>query len=211
MSQPQPSLATTPQVSALSRIVPDRRRHKRVALQLLGRFMHVQSKREYPCKLIDISVGGAAIQSPHLVQEEERIVAYFDEIGRLEGIVVRRFEAGFAFEIVATRHKREKLAATLTWLANRNVLNLPEGRRHERIIPKHNQSLLRFADGSVVNCRLLDISVSGASVAVDVRPHIGEELVLGRLRARVVRHHEHGLGLEFIDIQNANALRRYFG
>ena len=47
----------------LSRIVPDRRRHKRVAVRMLGRFMRA-NKQEYPCHLQDISVGGAAILAP---------------------------------------------------------------------------------------------------------------------------------------------------
>jgi hypothetical protein len=33
---------------------------------------------------------------------------------------------------------------------------------------------------------------------------------LGKLRARVARHHESGIGVQFIDIQNPAALRRYF-
>ena len=34
--------------------------------------------------------------------------------------------------ISATPRKRDKLAAQLTWLANRHILNLPEDRRHGR-------------------------------------------------------------------------------
>jgi hypothetical protein len=59
--------------------------------------------------------------------------------------------------------------------------------------------------------RVLDVSISGASVETEARPAIGAEVVLGKLRARVVRHHVVGLGLEFTDIQNPDALRRYFG
>ena len=57
----------------LSKIAPDRRRHKRVAVTLLGRFMR-ENRQEYPCKLVDISVGGAAMMSPVEVAIEERIV-----------------------------------------------------------------------------------------------------------------------------------------
>src|SRR6185436_3006640 len=109
------------QQGALSRIVPDRRRHKRISVTLLGRFMR-ESKEEHACKLIDISAGGAAIVSPVPVPVCERVVAYFDHIGGIEGEVVRLFDGGFAIKINATRHKREKLAAQLTWLANRSEL-----------------------------------------------------------------------------------------
>jgi len=125
--------------------------------------------------------------------------------------VVREFEGGFAFKINATKHKREKLAAQLTWLANRSELTDIEGRRHERIAPENKESSLQLAEGIVVTCRVLDVSISGASVATPARPALGSEVVLGKLRARVMRHHSQGFGVQFLDVQNPTALRRYFG
>jgi len=193
-----------------TRIAPDRRRHKRVSITLLGRFMRA-NKQEYPCKLHDISVGGAALMSPITVPEGERIVAYFDHIGGLEGIVTRCFEGGFAIRFNATQHKREKLAAQLTWLINREELTGIEERRHERITPRNGMSSLKLAEGLVIGCQVLDVSISGASISTEARPAIGSEVLLGKLRCRVVRHHAQGLGVQFLDIQNPLALRRYFG
>jgi hypothetical protein len=202
------SFARRPQ-GVLSRIVPDRRRHKRIAVALLGRFMR-ESKEEHPCRLMDISAGGAAVSASVSVPVGERVVAYFDHIGGIEGEVVREFDGGFAFKISATRHKREKLAAQLTWLANRGELGA-DGRRHERIAPRNGEQTLQLAEGIVVTCRVLDVSISGASIATPARPEIGAEVMLGKLRARVVRHHPQGFGVQFIDVQNPVALRRYFG
>lgn len=202
------TFARRPQ-GVLSRIVPDRRRYKRIAVTLLGRFMR-ESKEEHPCRLVDISAGGAALMSPVAVPVGERVVAYFDHIGGIEGVVVREFDGGFAVSIKATRHKREKLAAQLTWLANRSELG-EEGRRHERVTPGHGEQPLQLAEGIVLNCRVLDVSISGASIATPARPEIGTEVMLGKLRARVVRHHPQGLGVQFLDIQSPTALRRYFG
>ena len=192
-----------------ARITPDRRRHKRVGITLLGRFMRA-NKQEYPCKLFDMSVGGCAVMAPVAVEPNERIVAYFDHIGGLEGTVVRNFEGGFALHFEITQHRREKLAAQLTWLINRDVLTGIDERRHERIVPRNGTSSLKIGE-TVVPCQVLDVSISGASVASESRPAIGTELLLGKLRARVVRHHEQGLGLQFLDIQAPTALRRYFG
>ena len=197
-------------VALSPRIVPDRRRHKRVSLTLLGRFMRA-TKQEYPCKLTDISVGGAALMAPVAVELNERIVAYFDHIGGLEGTVTRVFDGGFGMRFSATQHKREKLAAQLTWLINRDSLGPSEERRHERIVPRNSSSELKLSEGVVIPCRVLDVSISGASVGTDARPAVGQEVQLGRLRARVVRHHEQGLGVAFLDIQQPVALRRYFG
>lgn len=188
----------------------DRRRHKRVIITLLGRFMRA-NKLEYPCRLQDISVAGAAIHSPVAVEAGERIVAYFDHLGGLEGPVSRLFEGGFAMQFTATQHKREKIAAQLTWLLNRDLLASADERRHERIAPGNPVSSLKLAEGIVIPCRVLDVSISGASVGTEARPAIGAEVHLGKLRARVMRHHEAGIGVQFVDIQNPTALRRYFG
>jgi hypothetical protein len=205
----QPSFARRVH-GVLSRIVPDRRRHKRVAVGMLGRFMR-GNKQEYPCTLLDISVGGAAITSPVTPEVGERVVAYFEHLGGIEGFVVRAFDGGFAFNIHATQHRREKLAAQLTWLANVNELGDIEERVHERLAPAATQSSLQLAEGIVLNCRVLDVSISGASIATSARPEIGTEITLGKLRARVVRHHAEGFGVRFVDIQNPSALRRTFG
>jgi PilZ domain-containing protein len=188
---------------------PDRRRHKRLPLALLGRFMR-PNRQEFPCKLVDISVGGAAMMAPVDVVPSERIVAYFDHIGGIEGHVARVFNGGFAIRIHATRHKREKLAAQLTWLINRGELGPDCERRHDRSVPSSSTSSLKLPDGTAVSCQVIDISVSGASVRTSVRPRIGDQVTLGRLRARVVRNRSDGIGVEFIDIQSPSALRRHF-
>ncbi|HEX5667065.1 MAG: PilZ domain-containing protein [Hyphomicrobium sp.] len=187
----------------------DKRRHKRVAITLLGRFMRA-NRHEYPCRLNDISVGGAAINSPVAVDEGERIVVYFDHIGGLEGSVVRVFEGGFAMQFRTTARKREKLAAQLTWLINRDVLSDITERRHERgSVADQNKTVL-LDTGETVDCEVVDVSISGASLRMDIRPPIGSSLMLGRMRGRVMRHHEHGIGVQFVDIQEPEALRRHF-
>ena len=50
-----------------------------------------------------------------------------------------------------------------------------------------------------------------SSAGYCVVPEIGIEVVLGKLRARIVRHHPQGFGVQFIDIQNPIAPRRHFG
>jgi hypothetical protein len=71
--------------------------------------------------------------------------------------------------------------------------------------------MLKVADDLAVPCQVLDVSISGASVGTDARPPIGSEVVLGKLRGQVVRHHERGFGIQFLDIQKPTALRRTFG
>lgn len=169
------------------------------------------NKQEFPCRLHDISVGGAAIMSPVEVEIGERVVAYLDEIGGIEGQVVRTFEGGFALGLKASQHKREKLAAQITWLANKDHLGGAIGRRHQRLAVVNKTSTLKLSDGSAVACRVLDVSLSGASIGTEARPTIGDQVMFGKLRCRVMRYHDRGIGVQFLDIPDPEALRRYFG
>lgn len=207
-----PGLAVRRSPQPIARLAPDRRRYRRYAIALLGRFMRA-NKQEYPCKLNDISLGGLSLMSPVNVEPDERIVAYFDHLGGIEGTVVRQFEGGFAIRLSATQHKREKLAAQIMWLINRHELQGAEERRHERIAVANAMSLsqLKLAEGLAIQARVIDVSLSGASLATEARPIIGSEVQLGKLRARVVRHHDQGIAVQFVDIQEPEALRRYFG
>lgn len=187
----------------------ERRRHWRVAISLLGRFMR-ENKQEYPCKVLNMSPGGAAMLTPDEGKIGEHIIAYIDHIGRVEGRVSRTFDGGFAIKLDATPYKREKIASQLTWLANKKHLDLAEERRHDRFSPRRQHIDLHLENGQVVPCRLLDVSISGASVKIDDKPALGTNVLLGKMRARVVRYHERGIGVEFLDIQNPKALRNYF-
>ncbi|MEL6288037.1 MAG: PilZ domain-containing protein [Pseudomonadota bacterium] len=194
----------------IARVTPDRRRFRRVELSLLGRFMR-KNREEHHCRLVDISAAGASLQGPLAVEIGEQIVVYFDELGRLEGTVVRRVTDGFAIEIRATPRKREKIVEQLTWLINRNVLGLPDERRHDRVAPNRKEVTLELPNGAKIACQMLDVSVGGASLATDARPEIGTAITLGRVRGHIVRHHDTGLGIQFVHQQHSDELDREFG
>ncbi|SHM10832.1 PilZ domain-containing protein [Roseibium suaedae] len=186
----------------------DRRRHQRVHVNILGRFM-LEDRREYPCQVIDMSPGGMAMITPVTGKVGERVVAYLDHISRVEGRISRIIDGGFAVELRNTPRKRDKLASILTWLANRDELNLPEDRRHDRFVPKNPITKIVLADGSEHVCRLIDVSLSGAAIATDANPAIGESIALGKMRARVVRQIEGGIAVEFAAIQNRELLEHH--
>ncbi|MCW2308451.1 PilZ domain-containing protein [Rhodobium gokarnense] len=185
----------------------ERRQFQRVQVSLLGRFM-LENRTEYPCQVTDMSPGGASLVTPIIGNIGERVIAYIDHIGRIEGNITRYTEGGFAMSVDATPRKREKLADQLTWLANRYILNLPEDRRHERIIPDNPITDLTLDDGRTYRCQAIDVSLSGAAVVIGVKPAIGTPVTLGKMRARVVRHLEKGIAVEFASVQSEDSLRK---
>lgn len=185
----------------------DRRRFQRVKLSLLGRCMF-PDQRECPCQVSEISPGDAAIVSPFCGEVGERVVAYVDNIGRVEGVLLEKTDQGFVMSIAASQRKRDKLADTLTWLANRHVLGLDEDRRHLRRTPKRSETSIVLSDGSSHTVRVIDMSLSGAAISTNLRPPIGSPVRLGRLGARIVRHFDDGIGIEFMRLMSDTAIEQ---
>src|SRR5215471_9250995 len=100
----------------------ERRRYRRVRVNLAGRYL-LANHIEYACKIRDISPRGLALMAPVSGRLGERIVAYVDRIGRLEGPIVRTLPTGFAMMIAATEHGRDRIAARINLVAaNQEIL-----------------------------------------------------------------------------------------
>lgn len=186
----------------------ERRTFQRVRVKIYGRYM-LEDRSEHPCQVIDMSPGNVSMRCDHIGEAGEKVIAYIDHIGRVEGKVIRTITGGFAMTIEATLRKRDKIAAQLTWLANRHVLNLPEDRRHERYVPKNPFAVLTLSDGREMRCRIVDISLSGAALAMIDKPPIGEQVMVGKIRGRIVRHFEDGVAIEFSVLQTIENLEKH--
>ncbi len=186
------------------------RQFQRVDVTLFGRYM-LENRNEFPCQIQDMSPGSASVISPISGDIGEKVIAYIDHIGRLEGKIIRIFAGGFAMSVRATEKKRDKMAAKLTWLANRHELNLAEDRRHERLVPNIKTTQIKLEDGRTYNIRIIDLSLSGAAIEIDVRPAIGTLLWLGTMRGRVVRHFDEGIAIEFAILQSRDTLNLFLG
>ncbi len=176
----------------------ERRRHSRVKVRLPGQFMR-ENRQEFPCITIDMSLGGVALAADERVDLAERIVAYLDHVGRVEGRVVREFQGGFAIAMKLPSLKRERLADQLTWLANRQDLGMPEDRRHERIRPRKARTTLILPTGREVMASIVDVSQSGVAVSLasPVAPPVGTPVTIGTTKGHVVRLFPNGLAVEF--------------
>lgn len=195
------------------RVLPlnqERRKHQRVKIQLTGRYM-LQNRQEYPCQTVDMSPGGVALVAEVKPQIGETVVAYIDHLGRAEGRCIRLLPTGFAMNIAGTIRRRDKLANQLTWFANRQILGLPEDRRHERFSIADPRSTLTLPTGVTIPCRIMDVSLSGAAVATTTEILTGTPVVLGRTHGRVVRQVEGGFAIEFSRVQNPDTLEHDLG
>ena len=197
----------------ICRKAPDRRRYKRVPLEISGRFM-LSNQDELSYKLIDVSVGSAAIATTEAVEIGDQIIFCFDHLGGLEGQVIRPMGNGFAIQFNATLRKRQRLADQLPGCLNQNIIvDIASLRQLDlnRIKLTKQKLAVKFSDGNQENCEALDISIFGSSIESHARPPIGSQFTVGKLRAEIMRHHEQGFSVAFTDIQKIVGIRRTFG
>lgn len=175
----------------------ERRRHRRAPLKLNVRFL-LHDGSEHNGMVRDISVGGMAIKSDARPSEGSIVIAYVQDLGRLEGLVSRIEADGFAVRLTLSALRRDKLEERL---GSGRKPSGAEGRRHVREAGEA-QSLTRIqrADGREMSCRVIDLSLGGVSVETAEWPPLGEQVVVGKMRGRVVRHHEMGIAIEFTEI-----------
>ena len=182
----------------------DDRRYQRVPVLLHGRFM-LPNRTEHECVVTDMSPGGARLRAGDKGLINDRVVAYVETIGRIEGSIVRHTEDGFAMTILGTARRRDKLASQLTWLTNRGELGLPEDRRHERYVPRNPVARLTTTSGAEVTVRLIDVSLSGAAFSTDIAFEKGDPIMLNQTPARIVRIFDRGVACEFTRMPSADA------
>lgn len=188
--------------NVVERAKAERRHFVRVRLDLAGRFFLPSDNREAECKIVDLSPGGAQIASEIVPDDDAPIILYVDGFGRLEGSVARPTEGGgFSVNFHCSAAKRDKIAEQLTLYMNRDVVDESTVRRHDRAPNKGLASFTR-ANGEIVSCEVLDLSLSGVSLKTLARPPIGETVLIGHSAGRVVRHHENGVAIEFVGSQH---------
>lgn len=186
----------------------ERRRHDRVALTLSGRYMLADGK-EFDCQIVDVSPFGVAIRGPLPGDLGERVVAYVEELGQIEGVIVRRAADAewFAVELRVPSSRVHKLAKKIDWVVRRQAEGLPERRSFERDDQDQERTTLQLSDGREFAAGLIDVSPGGAALEVEVSPPVGAAVTVAKRRAHVSRHFAGGIAVTF-DQESARALAK---
>jgi hypothetical protein len=181
---------------------------KRIYVSLPGRYslagnLNARGEpRQFACRAVNISLDGIAIAAAVTAKAGVRVIADIEQVGRLKGSITRVFELGFTMSIEASRQERAMLAIRIGWIERHKDLEVCDHRAHARFIPRRPLSLLTLADGSVLPCFVIDISVSGAAVSADISPEIGTALAVGGVVGRVVRFVPGGFAIQFVELQD---------
>lgn len=166
---------------------------------LFGRFMLPDSS-EHPCQVTHLTPEGAVFLTGTAARPGLGIVAYIDEIGRLEAVAGEAVEGGFAVSFQISGPRRERIESRIRLLRDLSPADDEDEIRHRRH-PRHetgaSASHITLPDGRVYPCEVMDVSVSGAAVRTEVIPALGTSILLGKMRGRVVRYLDSGVAIEF--------------
>lgn len=175
----------------------DRRKLKRVRIALRGKLFITDEQRETDCIVTDLSPGGAGIQCKAPPPRRSDVVLYVPGFGRFEGTTTQPTRDGTTVSFGCTARKQKRIADQLRLFVKEGLTAITTLRENDRIKQVAIPSFT-MADGEVVECEVLDISLTGTSLKTNERPPVDEVIQLGCMAGRVVRHHETGIGVKFI-------------
>ena len=164
---------------------------------VFGRFM-LPDMSEHACQVTDLTFTGATFLTQNVPSPGLAIVAYLEEVGRIEVISGQPVNGGLSVVFSLTGSRLERLQQRIQWLQQREAGEQPDGRRHARYEPTEKTSHISLPDGRVYPCEVMDISLSGAAIKTEVMPSVGTFLMLGKMRGRVVRYLDQGVAVEFV-------------
>ena len=184
----------------------DRRRYVRSIVSIRGRYSLADywdahgKRRKFSCSAVNISQNAIALAAPVIGKLGKRVIADIDQLGRIEGFIIRVLAGGFAMSMAANKEERLKLLDRIEWLLKQENLGVPDQRAHSRFVPIIPCSTLAMLDGTTRDCLVIDLSEAGAQIAAGIAPAIGTVVAVGMLVGRVVRRFRGGFAVKFIDV-----------
>jgi PilZ domain-containing protein len=179
--------------------VPERRKYQRVRLYMPGQLFNPVDEQTTDCKVLDLSAGGAAVQCDGNFPNGDKFVLYVTGFGRFEGRVVLHESGVLRLAFTIGESKQNRLKHMLALFVAEGITGITESRKHKRE-PAIGSGFIVRADGNHLKCDVLDVSLDGVSLRTRARPAVGEIVNLGRSWGKVIRHHEEGVAIQFVQM-----------
>lgn len=176
----------------------ERRAFPRLKARMTARLL-INQERSGVGTPINMSVGGVGIQSDMSVSSGDRVVMHLNDGVRLEGVVARTFDGGFAVQLAMCEAKRARLIEALTpfFKQGEEITQLfLERRTSGRQEGMRAKAVCTTATG-IIECCIVDMSLTGAAIETGEEIRIGSEIAIGQVRAKVVRRDGQIYGIEF--------------
>ncbi|WHQ68052.1 PilZ domain-containing protein [Methylorubrum extorquens] len=145
----------------------------------------------------DLSRTGITFRSASDPAVNEPLTCSIRYIGQVEARVVSSGDNQFVVRLMASRQRAAEVARTMLALAREQGRTFESTRAHPRINPARKDVLVTLEDGRVLPGRLINVSSSGAALAIDHTLSRGASITIGDTAAKVVRIFRDGIGATF--------------
>jgi hypothetical protein len=177
--------------------ITEKRKQKRSRVELKGVLFVPGRASEDRCQVVDLSPCGAGLKCAAFAPAGTKIVLYLDGFGRIDGTVKRRDRTYLAVEFQCSDSKQARIAEQLSaFVANGMTTPIPL-RKTLRLTRMPDMQEIVTSEGVRLTCKVMDIALGGASLRTEARPGVGETIYFGETQARVVRHTDVGIAIEF--------------
>lgn len=150
--------------------------------------------------ILNFSASGAGVESALEVAPGDRIVLHLEGGSRFEGVVARLFEGGFGIEFGMHESKRQRLVNALDAMGEdsaEEMTSLPLKQRVANRVGGFRGKTVCRTEAGEVECRLIDMSLSGAAIETDANLKVGAAISLGQTKGRIVRRDGKVYGIKF--------------
>src|SRR4051794_30967309 len=113
---------------------------------MFGRFM-LPDTSEHPCEVKELSLDGAVFITGQIVQGGTHLVAYIDDVGRVEALSAEPVPGGFRVTFSHAGARRDRFAARLDWVYSRKGQQATEQPRRFRYEVPDKSSYITLPDG----------------------------------------------------------------
>jgi len=184
-----------PPVSEGMAAAREKRAYVRTPVNLHGK-LFVRGRQPSHCSIIDLSPGGACVETGSIPETGEEVILDIACTGRIRGVVVRSDPFDFGVQFTLCDAGKSRLASQIAIQFNKQRLHLEDKRVAEREAGDGCDQV-EFADGSIEDARIKDVSLTGVAFVSDRRPAVGERVQVGVLSGTVARLLDDGFAVAF--------------
>lgn len=193
--------------------IPDAVRQIRSSRNMQGRYylekwFRIEEQKNFlpptETKLVTPELVRFATPFPAVLSD--RAFVYVESLGLIRGVISRAMGPTSEMDIEMTLNERSKLASRILWADMQAGFRGTDLRRFPRFEPAHPESSIRLPDGTLSECRIANISPTGAAIVSNLRPPLSTAVILGQIHSEIRRHTNDGFAVEFLTVQDPSLL-----
>jgi hypothetical protein len=193
--------------------VPDAVKQIRSSRTMSGRYylekwFRIEEQKNFlpPCETKLVTPELVRFSTPFPAMLDDRAFVYVESLGLMRGTISRAMGPTSEMDIEMTANERSRLGSRILWADMQAGFRGTDLRRFPRYQPANPDSAMTLPDGTTLDCKIANISPTGAAIISDLRPPLNSAIILGQIHSEIRRHMDFGFAVEFHSVQDPASL-----